>query len=155
MVEVFVLYYTRGDRTKAMAEAIAEGAKGVEGASAKVKRVDYATTADFIDSDAVAFVRAAPPGDRYALVVIDPPTFSASKRTEDVFDVQRGYAELLTATAKRMSPGGVIYFSTNFRKFKFDAADLPGLEAVEITAKTIPDDFRNKRIHRCWRMVVG
>lgn len=55
MVEVFVLYYTRGGRTKAMAEAIAEGAEGIEGASAKVKRVDYATAADFIDCDAVAF----------------------------------------------------------------------------------------------------
>ncbi|MCW3979784.1 MAG: NAD(P)H-dependent oxidoreductase [Candidatus Bathyarchaeota archaeon] len=54
MVEVFVLYYTRGGRTKAMADAIAAGAEG-EGATAKVKRVDYATATDFIDCDAVAF----------------------------------------------------------------------------------------------------
>jgi multimeric flavodoxin WrbA len=55
MVEVFILYYTRGGRTKAMADAVAAGAEGVEGATAKVKRVDYATAADFIDCDAVAF----------------------------------------------------------------------------------------------------
>jgi multimeric flavodoxin WrbA len=55
MVEVFIMYYTRGGRTKAMADAVAAGAEGVEGATAKVKRVDYATAADFIDCDAVAF----------------------------------------------------------------------------------------------------
>jgi multimeric flavodoxin WrbA len=55
MVEVFILYYTRGGRTKAMADAVAAGAEGVEGATAKVKRVDYATATDFIDCDAVAF----------------------------------------------------------------------------------------------------
>ena len=27
---------------------------------------------------------------------------------------------------KRMTPGGVIYFSTNFRRFKFDERQLPG-----------------------------
>jgi multimeric flavodoxin WrbA len=55
MVEVFILYYTRGGRTKAMADALAAGAEDVEGTTAKVKRVDYATAADFIDCDAVAF----------------------------------------------------------------------------------------------------
>ncbi len=109
----------------------------------------------FIQSDALAFVRGASPNTRYDLAVIDPPTFSTSKRTDDAFDVQHDHVELLTATMKLMSPGGVIYFSTNFRTFKFDPAALPGLDAAEITDKTIPEDFRNKRIHRCWRMVVA
>ena len=73
----------------------------------------------------------------------------------NVFDVQRDYAELINATARLMATGGVIYFSTNFRKFKFDPAALPGLKAKDISAQTIPKDFRNKRIHRCWRIVVG
>ena len=55
MVEVLVLYYTRGGRTEALANAIAEGVKSVDGASAKLKRVDYATVNDFISCDAVAF----------------------------------------------------------------------------------------------------
>ena len=55
MVEVLVLYYSRSGRTKALADAIAEGVKNVEGASAKVKRVDYATVNDLISCDAVAF----------------------------------------------------------------------------------------------------
>ncbi len=108
----------------------------------------------FVRAGAMEFLADHAPGAHFDLAVIDPPTFSASKRTDDVFDIQRDYAALLAAAAGLMSPGGVIYFSTNFRRFKFDPAALPGLDARDITAKTIGDDFRNKRIHRCWRMVV-
>lgn len=38
-----------------MAEAVAEGVNAVEGATAEVKRVDYATVYDFVSCDAVAF----------------------------------------------------------------------------------------------------
>jgi len=55
VVEVLVLYYSRSGRTEALANAVAEGVESVEGASAKVKRVDYATVNDFISCDAVAF----------------------------------------------------------------------------------------------------
>ena len=55
MVEVLVLYYSRGGRTEALAKAVAEGVNNFEGASAKTKRVDYATVDDFISCDAVAF----------------------------------------------------------------------------------------------------
>jgi multimeric flavodoxin WrbA len=55
VVEVLVLYYSRSGRTKALADAVVEGIRSVEGASARVKRVDYATVDDFISCDAVAF----------------------------------------------------------------------------------------------------
>jgi multimeric flavodoxin WrbA len=54
MVSVLVIYYSRGGRTKAMADAIVEGAESVEGATGSAKRVDYATIADLVDCDAVA-----------------------------------------------------------------------------------------------------
>ncbi len=100
------------------------------------------------------FLRGIAPGDKFDLAVIDPPTFSNSKRTDDVFDVQQNYLELIHRTSDLMSPGGVIYFSTNFRKFKFDDEAFPTFNVEEITDRTIPEDFRNKRIHRCWRLVV-
>jgi len=55
MVEVLVLYYSRTGRTEALAKALAKGVESVDGASAKMKRVDYATVNDFIFCDAVAF----------------------------------------------------------------------------------------------------
>jgi len=55
MVEVLILYYSRSGRTRALAHWIAEGAESVQGASAKLRRGDYATVNDFIYCDAVAF----------------------------------------------------------------------------------------------------
>lgn len=91
----------------------------------------------------------------FDLCVCDPPTFSNSKSVEIDWDVQRRHAELLGILATRMKPGGVVYFSSNFRRFKLDEEYLKRLYYFrEITNRTIPDDFRNKHIHRCWRMVA-
>ncbi len=108
----------------------------------------------FVQSDTMGYLADHAAGEHFDIAVIDPPTFSNSKRTEGVFDIQLDYADLINATARLMSKGGVIYFSTNFRKFRFDAAALGGMVAEEITDKTVPEDFANKRTHRCWRIVV-
>lgn len=55
MVEVLILYYSRTGRTETLAKAVAEGVNSVKGATAKIKRVDYATVEDLIFCDAVAF----------------------------------------------------------------------------------------------------
>ena len=86
------------------------------------------------------------------LAVVDPPTFSNSKRTDDIWDVQQKHAELLNLLLTQMTADGVIYFSTNLRRFKFDEPSLQAAHVHEITAQTIPPDFRNKRIHRCWKL---
>lgn len=108
---------------------------------------------EFARQDSLDFLAFLPDGKKFGLVVVDPPTFSNSKRTEKVWDVQIGYAELLERLAKRVVDSGVVYFSTNFRKFKFDESSVPSFECREISNQTVPEDFRNRRIHRCWRMV--
>ncbi|MFW6061893.1 MAG: bifunctional 23S rRNA (guanine(2069)-N(7))-methyltransferase RlmK/23S rRNA (guanine(2445)-N(2))-methyltransferase RlmL [Planctomycetota bacterium] len=103
--------------------------------------------------DALTFL-AESEGLTWDLAVADPPTFSNSKALERDWDVQRDHVELLNLLLARMSPGGVVYFSTNFRKFKLDQPAIEGAAEIrEITNQTIPEDFRNKRIHRCWRIV--
>jgi flavorubredoxin len=54
LVEVLVLYYSRGGRTKGLAKAVAEGIES-KGGSARIQRVDFATVDDFTSCDAVAF----------------------------------------------------------------------------------------------------
>jgi 23S rRNA (guanine2445-N2)-methyltransferase / 23S rRNA (guanine2069-N7)-methyltransferase len=96
--------------------------------------------------------RGEPPFD---LVVADPPTFSRSARSETPWDVERDHAELLELVARNLVPGGVVYFSTNFRRFHLEADRLEAAFVIrEITNRTIPEDFRNERIHRAWRMVA-
>ncbi|MCB9539488.1 MAG: class I SAM-dependent methyltransferase [Myxococcales bacterium] len=89
-------------------------------------------------------------GDRFDLVVLDPPTFSNSKRMRDTWDVQRDHPELLASTLRLLSHGGVLYFSTNARRFRLEPP--AGAAVTDLTAETVPPDF-TKRPHRCWRMV--
>jgi len=90
---------------------------------------------------------------KYELIFIDPPTFSNSKRMDNVFDIQRDYIELINKSAQLLTKKGCIVFSTNFRKFKFDANQFPALEVKDISRQTLPKDFeRNPRIHYCWNL---
>ena len=89
----------------------------------------------------------------YDLILMDPPSFSNSKRMEGDFDVQRDHVDLVMACMARLRPGGVLYFSNNLRSFKL-APEVTKLEGCEdISAQTIDFDFRRTpRIHRCWRI---
>lgn len=106
-----------------------------------------------IAADVSTFLRNHPRGELYDLVVFDPPTFSNSKSTERVWDVQRDAVPMLLELMALVRPGGVIFFSTNFRRFKLDESEIPAAEVHEISKQTVPEDFRNRRIHRCWRIV--
>jgi len=108
----------------------------------------------FVRSDIREFLDGLKPRDQWDLAVVDPPTFSNTKDALDVWDVQRDYAELLTTLAHHITPGGILFFSTNFRRFKLDEAALAAHYTIrDITRQTIPEDFRNERIHACWRLV--
>ena len=110
-----------------------------------------------VRSDVLEFLRSHAPGEHYDLAVIDPPTFSNSKSTEADFEVQSAHVELITRTAAIMPPGSTIFFSNNFRQFKLDQGKLEaaGLQIREISRQTVPEDFRNERIHRCWKIAVS
>ena len=91
--------------------------------------------------------------DEYDMIFIDPPTFSNSKRMEGVFDVQRDHVELLDLAVARLAPGGVVYFSNNFRKFQLDANLAERYVVEDITPQTVDQDFaRNGKIHRAWKI---
>ena len=98
------------------------------------------------------YLRRLPPAKTFDVAVVDPPTFSNSKGLEEDWDVQRNHIELLDLLVPKITPGGVIYFSTNFRKFRFEWEPV-GATVREISQQTVPEDFRNKKIHRCWRIV--
>ncbi|MDF7630007.1 bifunctional 23S rRNA (guanine(2069)-N(7))-methyltransferase RlmK/23S rRNA (guanine(2445)-N(2))-methyltransferase RlmL [Erwiniaceae bacterium L1_55_4] len=91
--------------------------------------------------------------EQFDLIFIDPPTFSNSKRMEDDFDVQRDHMVLMQNLKRLLRRGGTIMFSNNKRGFKMDLDGLAalGLQAQEITQKTLSQDFaRNRQIHNCW-----
>jgi len=86
--------------------------------------------------------------EMYDLIVIDPPTLSRSKKMDQMFDIQLDYPSLLTRAMQLRNPGGSLFFSTNSRKFVFDSTLFP---FREISEKTLPIDFHDPLIHRCWK----
>jgi len=91
-------------------------------------------------------------GHTYDIIVIDPPTISRSKKMDQMFDVQRDYLVLITQALKLLAPKGILFFSTNLRSFIFDISQFPEHRIQDISEQTIPLDFRNHKIHRCWRL---
>lgn len=97
---------------------------------------------------------------RFDTILLDPPTFSNSKRTENVLDINRDWPRLVHDCLSLLAPHGILYFSTNSRRLKFDRNDLPSkigrntFTIDDITDATIPEDFKAHRIHRCWKFML-
>jgi 23S rRNA (guanine2069-N7)-methyltransferase / 23S rRNA (guanine2445-N2)-methyltransferase len=105
----------------------------------------------FLQDDVLAWLEAAT--DRYDLIFLDPPTVSRSKRMTRQLEIQRDHVGLVRSTLRRLAPGGVILFSSNFRKFKLDSSALADLDIRDVTAATLPRDFaRNTKIHHCFEI---
>jgi 23S rRNA G2069 N7-methylase RlmK/C1962 C5-methylase RlmI len=86
---------------------------------------------------------------RWDVIVVDPPTFSNSKRMDGTWDVQRDHAALLDDVLAVCS--GAVWFSTNFRRFKLELID-PSLAVTDMTRATLPPDFRDPRVHHAFRI---
>ncbi len=90
--------------------------------------------------------------EKYDIIVIDPPTISRSKKMDQLFDIQFDYVFLIQRSLELLNPGGVIFFSTNARKFVFEPLHFPERAIMEVSHKTLPIDFHDPRIHRCWKI---
>ncbi|WP_230470469.1 class I SAM-dependent methyltransferase [Lujinxingia vulgaris] len=90
--------------------------------------------------------------ERYDLIVLDPPTFSNSKKMDDTLEIQRDHPWLINTSLGLLKPGGALYFSTNFRNFKLQPGQLHGASLEELTHKTIPHDFQHSKPHQSWRI---
>jgi 23S rRNA G2069 N7-methylase RlmK/C1962 C5-methylase RlmI len=85
---------------------------------------------------------------RWDLAVVDPPTFSNSKRMDYTWDIQRDHAALLDDVA---AVADIIWFSTNRKRFKLEWAE-PRFVISDETRATIPPDFRDARVHHARRI---
>ncbi len=104
-----------------------------------------------LQADCLAWLEQAE--GSFDLIFLDPPSFSNSKSMSGTFDVQRDHVSLLRQAVGLLAEGGVLLFSNNLRRFKFDREALADLDIEDLTASTIPKDFsRNPRIHNCWRI---
>lgn len=103
----------------------------------------------FIQADCIVWLRQAKA--QFDVILLDPPSFSNSKRMSSDLDVQRDHVALITTAMSLLATGGELYFSTNLRKFKLDEVLNSKFSIKDISASTIDLDFkRNPRIHQCF-----
>lgn len=128
------------------------------------KRFEF-TRADcmrFLQEKAVAAKnKQLSPEELFDLIILDPPTFSNSKATPDVLDINRDWPQLVKDCLNILAPGGKLYFSTNSERIKFDISKIPPktangteFEWKDITDKTIPVDFAGKKPHKVWEFTL-
>jgi 23S rRNA (cytosine1962-C5)-methyltransferase len=103
----------------------------------------------FIHEDVKEYLKSLPSG-YFDLVIMDPPTFSNSKRMEDFLDIQRDHPVLINQVLSAMKPGGVLYFSTNFSRFQMNVENFTRCTVKDITKATTPFDFQGKLNRSCF-----
>ena len=105
----------------------------------------------FVQADVLQYLKEVP-AETYDLIVMDPPTFSNSKRMDDILDVQRDHVLLINDCLRILAPGGSLYFSTNARKFVLDTGNLKTTKIKDITRATTPFDFEGKLFRWCYKL---
>lgn len=146
--------------------AAAGGASAVTTVDASPRYLEWASdnlrlnqlerpTRRFIAEDTFLFLeQAAARGERWDLVVCDPPSYSTpgNSKAAAPFDVLADHPALLAAIARVLAPDGVVWFSTNHQAFEPRFEALPFTTTAELTRTTIPEDYAGKTPHRVWRM---
>lgn len=108
---------------------------------------------EFVRSDVVPFLKeAAEQGRKWDLIILDPPTFSNSRKMEGVWDIQKHHAAMIRLCASLLTKEGLILFSTNSRRFALDRQGLSAFRIEEISALTRDEDYSPRDGHRCWRL---
>jgi 23S rRNA (cytosine1962-C5)-methyltransferase len=106
----------------------------------------------FIHADVKQYLKTLKP-DSFDLVIMDPPTFSNSKRMKDILDIQRDHVELINDVLKAITPGGLLIFSTNYTKFEIDSSNILAGSIKDITKATTPFDFEGKLKRWCFEII--
>jgi 23S rRNA (cytosine1962-C5)-methyltransferase len=93
------------------------------------------------------------PEKSYDLIIMDPPTFSNSKRMDDLLDIQRDHVKLINDCIRILKAGGVLFFSTNFSKFQLQREQIKAAVITDITKATTPFDFAGKLQRQCFKII--
>ena len=106
----------------------------------------------FIQADVLKYLNELKE-NYFDLIILDPPTFSNSKRMDDFFDIQIDHVKLINDCLRVLKNNGVLYFSTNYSKFILDDKKINADLIKDITKTTTAFDFDGKLNRKCYRIV--
>jgi 23S rRNA G2069 N7-methylase RlmK/C1962 C5-methylase RlmI len=96
--------------------------------------------------------RAAREKLSWDIIILDPPSFSNSKKMSGSLDIRRDHAALIRSCLSLLSPGGTLMFSSNRKGFSLESADYPLCTVKDIRKELADEDFRGKRMPACYRL---
>lgn len=105
----------------------------------------------FIQDDVLSYLKQIKP-ESFDLIILDPPTFSNSKRMDGVLDIQRDHVAIINKCLECLTANGILIFSTNYRNFVLEISQLNTENIKDITRQTTPFDFEGKLKRVCYRM---
>ncbi|WP_026770098.1 class I SAM-dependent methyltransferase [Asinibacterium sp. OR53] len=148
----FSVYAAAGGATAVTSVDLSKTYLGWAETNFAINRLKSPNKYRFVHADVKQYLKTLPP-ESFDLVVMDPPTFSNSKRMKDILDIQRDHVELLNDVLAATVPGGQIYFSTNFTRFQLDAGAIHASDIKDITKATTPFDFEGKLKRWCYKLI--
>jgi len=102
-----------------------------------------------IRADALDFIgKAASSKIKWDIIVLDPPSFSNSKKMTDDFDLKRDFYDLIGKCVSLLAPGGKLFLSVNQKQFKINAAEMEEklkLRVTDLQKKITDEDFHGKK----------
>ncbi len=105
---------------------------------------------NFIVQSAMDYLDKA--NTKFDIIFLDPPTFSNSKKLAEDFEIEKDHVSLIKQCLHILTPNGTLYFSNNKRKFKLDPIIHTLASVTDISSQSIPQDFRDPKIHNCFKI---
>ncbi len=105
----------------------------------------------FVQADVLQYLKTLT-ATSFDIIILDPPTFSNSKRMKDFLDIQLDHADLINQCMMLLKPRGVLYFSTNYTKFQLAPEQIHAAVISDITKETTPFDFEGKLRRSCYKL---
>ena len=145
----FSVYAAAGDANEIVTVDLSKTYLGWAQRNMKLNEFTDLSKYKFIHADVLQYLHTIPE-NYFDLVILDPPTFSNSKRMEDILDIQRDHVKLINDCLRVLKSGGKIYFSTNYKKFVLGTASIQSSLIKDITKQTTPFDFEGRINRVCY-----
>ena len=71
---------------------------------------------------------------------------------ENTLDIQKDHLEIVKNCMSMLKQDGKMYFSNNLRDFKLNETISEKYKVIDLTKRSIPEDFRDQKIHKLFEI---
>ncbi|MCB0775519.1 MAG: class I SAM-dependent methyltransferase, partial [Chitinophagaceae bacterium] len=145
----FSVYAAAGDATEVVTVDLSKTYLGWAQRNMQLNGFDDPSKYRFVHADVMQYIKILPK-NHFDLIVLDPPTFSNSKRMDDFMDIEKDHVGMINVCMNSLQQGGKLYFSTNKIDFKLNEKEITASAIKDITKATTGFDFERKLLRYCF-----